>query len=222
LSNRRFLILVALLLLGIGFSLVFGRLGHPFASTAFRAPRIPLDRFPLVIGSWTGEDEPLPDRVRDIAGMDLHLNRKYISESGESVHLYLAYYGNRQRGMRTIYHNPTVCLDAAGWTQVGRQKVRVRTDSDEVEELRATLYTFRRMGRSTQILSFYLVDDELLDGPPREKPLRLALEKLKLSFDPGYYVQVQVVPEADRDPEAARRAALTFLRLAAPHILRHF
>ena len=78
------------------------------------------------------------------------------------------------------------------------------------------------MGGLSQIVNFCIIDDEVKDGPPREQPFEVAFQKLSLSFDPGYYVSVQVVPLSGRDPEESRRRALRFLELAAPLLFRHF
>lgn len=221
-TNTRFLVVALLLLFGILVSVVFGKLGHPFASTAYRAPKAPLQEFPTAIGGWKGTDEDLGDRVQEIAGMDQHLNRIYEGPDGKRALLYIAYYGNRQRGLRTIYHNPTVCLPSSGWTELGARKDSVKLESGPHPEIGVTIHGFEQRGLQVAILSFYIVDGKLLDGPPRNRPDELAVQKLTMSFDPGYYVKVNVIAVGERRFDLGRQVCLDFLKAAGPYIFRHF
>jgi hypothetical protein len=85
-----------------------------------------------------------------------------------------------------------------------------------------TVYTFERMGARTEVVNFCIIDGEVLDGPPRNKPFSIAREKLSLSREAGYYATVQVVPVPRRGGRPAREIALAFLEAAAPRLFRHF
>jgi len=221
-SNRRFLVLVAILVTGIGLSLAFGRLGHPFTSAEFRDLKLPFSEFPARIGAWRGTTHRLSANVRKIAGMDRYLLRRYADEEGErAVQLYLAYYGNKDRGMRAMYHNPTICLPASGWEWTESQTRKV-TLVDAGLEFDVSLDRFRLAGRKRVILNFSVVNGRVIDKPIRNEPLEIAAEKFRLSTDPGYFVQVQVVPLRWPDGENAGRVAVEFLEEAGRFVFLHF
>ena len=220
-SNGRFLTLAFVLVLGIVASVAVGQLGHPFASTGYRALKLPLTEFPRGVGRWTtSEDDPLTRREQKILGQDRYLRRVYRAEDGGAVRFFICYYGNKQRGLDSIFHNPTICLPAAGWEWVGSERRDIRLP-DAAREFTVSIDSFRSDASEILILNFFIVDDEVLEQTPRNTPFKLALEKFKPSADPGYFVQVQVLPLADAG-EAARAAAVEFLEAAGRHIFLHF
>jgi EpsI family protein len=221
-SNRRFFILVAVLVVGIGLSFAFGRLGHPLTSAAFRDLKLPFAEFPLEIGTWKGTTHRLSNNVRKIAGMDRYLLRQYVDEaSGRAVQLYLSYYGNKDRGMRAIYHNPTICLPASGWEWADSQ-TRTVTLVDAGLQFEVSLDRFRLSGRERVILNFSIVNGRVIDKPIRNEPLEIAAEKFRISTEPGYFVQAQVVPLRWPEGENAGRVALEFLEEAGRYVFLHF
>ncbi len=220
-SNIRFAILAGVLGLGIVASVVFGRLGSPFAAAGHRPLKVPFSEFPLRIGEWTGVDRPLTPKEIRIAGMDEYLRRDYRNPAGERILFYLCYYGNREAGLQTIYHNVTVCLPSSGWKRI-RTEHRAVTLEDAALQFPVSLHTFRKGAREIVVLCFYVVDGDVLGESPRNDPFRLGLEKLKFGSGPGYYVQAQVVTRVDGAPGEAERRVVRFLKEGGRFIFLHF
>lgn len=160
-------------------------------------------------------------REKKIAGMDQYLRRQYRSADGRSAMLYAAYYGNKAKGMETIYHNPTVCFPAAGWKWAGSEQ-RTVTLTDAARQFDVSLDTFRKPGEEITVLNFFIVDGEVLEKPPRNKPFWIGLDKLRLSGDPGYFVQAQVVTANRRDGRDGKKLAIDFLSRVGGYLFRHF
>ena len=81
------------------------------------APRTPLPELPRTLGSWTASiDVPLDRDVRDVLGVDDYVNRTYVNEAGQPVHLYIGYYASQRQG--DTIHSPQNCLPGAGWQPV--------------------------------------------------------------------------------------------------------
>jgi EpsI family protein len=222
LSNGRFLILALVLVLGIAASVLLGKLGKPFAAVGYRDLKIPFEEFPRQVGRWVrSEDDPLSPRELEILGQDRYLRRVYEAEDGAAVRLFVCYYGNKDRGLEAIFHNPTICLPAAGfkWVESERRRVTLR---DAAMDFDVSIDRFRNTTGDVLILNFFILDGDVMEQSPRNEPFRLALEKFKPSTDPGYFVQVQVVPLATAKGEKARETAVSFVEEAMSYIFRHF
>lgn len=222
-SRKRFYFLVVVLAAGIGASVVFGRLWRPFATSGYRDLRVPLAEFPTTIGEWRGEDREIDPHVRKLTAMDRGLRREYASPREKPVLLYVVWYGNRDRGLETIFHNPTVCYPAAGYTQVSSEILSVPVDG-RAHPIEATADVYRSPGGGeVEVVSFFVLDEgRIFARPPRNDVVGLGVEKLRPSFSPGYFAQVQVTTAVAGDEPSARARAVSFLRAAAGILLDHF
>lgn len=220
-TNRRFYILAGVLLLGVAASAMLGSLDHPFTAGETRHLKLAFSQYPLSIGQWKGEDRALSEREVSIAGMDEYLLRTYRHADGRVVSFYLCYYGNKLRGMESIYHSPTICFPAAGYEIASSERRRVKL-LDAARQFEVSLDRFRKSGSELLVLNFFVIDGEILEKTPRNKPFYLALEKLKLSEDPGYFVQVQVIAPFRGGGDDPTATAIAFLEEAGRHIFVHF
>jgi EpsI family protein len=73
----------------------------------------PLASFPADIGAWSARDVPLADSVEQELRADFNIQRVYVHASGDTVVLYVGYYGT-ERGGRPE-HVPHGCYTGAGW-----------------------------------------------------------------------------------------------------------
>jgi EpsI family protein len=204
-------------------SLVFGRMWRPFASTGYRDLRLAFALFPREVGGFTGTDQALGDRVAELAGMDRWLRREYRAADGGHLIFYVAYYGNRDRGLQTIYHNPTVCYPAAGYAP-GESRVASIPGGAEGPEVPVDLTVYRSStGSELLVGSFFVLDEKRASArPPRNEVVALGFEKLRPSVTPGYFVQVQVVAAVRRSLPEATAMVMRFLTAAVPPLFEHF
>jgi EpsI family protein len=180
------------------------------------------DAIPTEIGGWrTVQDEEMRDFELEITKVDDYVSRLYRGPQGESVFLYVAYHGNKERGMQTFYHNAKVCYPAAGW-QLANEQFQDLTLHDAAKHVPTCRYTFQRGGERLSVLTFFQVDDELLDQSPRNKPFWLLADRLTPRGDegPGTFVQVQVVVHVGDDPVAAATAQERFLQAFGARIFQ--
>ena len=126
------------------FVLALAMLGGTWALLASRSrPELALDRkafseFPLELGTFSGRDRELDERVLDRLKLTDHLMRVYVPKSPEQprldafegqtrqsaapVGLYVGYYGSQRTG--ATYHSPKNCLPGGGWIFKSIQPVR--------------------------------------------------------------------------------------------------
>ncbi len=188
------------------------RMGALIGTVALRRPLA--DAVPRELGGWKGTDEPLDRHAVELIKMDDYVRRSYRRADGDSVLLYVAYHGNKERGMQTYYHNATVCFTSAGWT-IESQQLGTETLHDLAREVPVCRYVFVKEDKRLSVLTFFKVDGELLDQSPRNKPIWMLLDKLTPRFDdsPGTFVQVQIVADVEgRDAFKAAEVQSRFLR----------
>jgi EpsI family protein len=79
-------------------------------------PRQPLHDLPYMLGPWTGEEQPLEDRVVQVVGVTDYTNRIYSQPGEPPVQLYVGYYASQRTG--DTIHSPKNCLPGSGWDPV--------------------------------------------------------------------------------------------------------
>jgi EpsI family protein len=229
-SPARFLLLAGILLASAAATVAIG--GNPISPAGYRGLRMPFSEFPLTIGGYRGRDIPLAEKARELVGMDRYLQREYHPipggpegpAPGGSLLFYVSYHGNKARGLEAIYHNPTVCLPAAGWDWVDSRRKSVTLADLAMEfEVSLDLFRHRRSGREKVVLNFFVVEERrAVGGTPRNQPFWVGLERLRSGDGPGYLAQIQVVRDVNGTREDAERRVLEFLRRAGGRILLHF
>ncbi len=176
---------------------------------------------PLEFAGWSGVDDPLTEAVLRTTKVDDYVRRVYRDSAGTEVMLYVAYHGNKERGMQTYYHNASVCFPSQGW-EIASQRESSETLHDVAAEVPVCRYVFSKGGDRLSVLTFFKVDDEFLDQSPRNKPFWTMLDRVKPQFDdsPGTFVQVQIITPVGPGGEfAAADVQTRFLRDLGRRIL---
>lgn len=187
-----------------------------------RLPHRLTDAIPASLGDWRGVDDPLTEAAIRTTQVDDHLRRRYTTDRGAELLLYVAYHGNKERGMQTWYHNPTVCLPTQGWT-LESERTATETLHDIARPVPVCRYVFEKDGHRLSLLTFFQVGGELLDQSPRNKAMWTLVDRAlpQLDDSPGTFVQAQViVPIGDGGEPAASDVQSQFLRTFGSAILR--
>ena len=146
-----------MLTFGIGYRVIAARLAAPVKTASINPAA--LERFPLQIGSWTGQDIPIDEAIVRATDTDAHINRRYSRHSAsESVWLYIAS-GVRARDL--MPHRPEVCYTGQGWTLIDRQFVEMPLSDGT--RLPCNCFRFSRGAlnkRNVVVLDYYIVDGQ--------------------------------------------------------------
>ena len=88
-------------------------------------PHQPLRELPYKLGSWTGTEQPLQERIIQAVGVSDNANRNYSGQQVRPAQLYVGYYASQRTG--DTIHSPKNCLPGAGWdpVQSGYTKISV-------------------------------------------------------------------------------------------------
>jgi EpsI family protein len=84
-----------------------------------RVDAAPLAALPLTVGEWAGADVSMTSAEVELLRADHHVQRLYARPPGETLWLYVGYYGTARGGVPE--HTPEACYAAAGFGIVERR-----------------------------------------------------------------------------------------------------
>jgi EpsI family protein len=142
---------------GAAYHVLAARLAAPVNTISM--PPGALERLPLQIGGWTGQNVPLDEAVVRATDTDAHVSRTYSRyNTSENISLYIAY-GVKARDL--MPHRPEVCYTGAGWTLTDKSSVELslgdgmKLPCSAFQFSRGTLHT-----KKTVVLDYYIVDGQ--------------------------------------------------------------
>jgi EpsI family protein len=201
-----------MLVFGVAYHVLAARLAVPVTITAVSSAE--LQRLPLQIGDWTGQEVPLDEAIVLATDTDAHVSRRYSRHgASESVWLYIAS-GVRARDL--MPHRPEVCYTGQGWTLTDKQFVELPLSDGT--RLPCNCFRFSRGALNTSnvvVLDYYIVDGQYCYD--------VSLLRSKAWRGSGtveYVAQVQIVTSitAGLTADSVRRIVQTFAIDSAPLI----
>lgn len=176
-------------------------------------PHQPLRELPSTLGSWVGQEYPLPPEIVQAASASEYLNRVYFRPENPSVQLYVGYYMSQRIG--DTIHSPKNCLPGSGWDPIrssyvtlsvpGARQITVNEfliQHDLDKEL--VFYWYQSRGRvlaSEYAGKFWMVADSIsrnrTDG-----------------------ALVRLVTPVNGDEAQARARLVSFIQLLFPHLYK--
>ena len=207
---------VLMLIYGLGYRVLAARLESPVNTTPISQET--LDRLPMQIGDWTGQEVPLDVTVVRATDTDAHLSRRYLGHgAAENAWLYVAC-GVKARDL--MPHRPEVCYTGAGWTLMDGRDMELSLDDGA--KLPCNFMRFSRGLLSKEkvaVLYYYIVDGEYCGDVSL-----LRSKAWRGSGTVGYVAQVQVVTPilSDLNADAATEIVSRFAAESALPIARLF
>jgi len=120
--DKRFIFLVCLLIMACLLAWNF------YFKAYFQRDTVDIVNFPKSIGSWEGEDLPIPAQDLAILETTNAFVRRYTNPTGEEVYLFIVYSQNN----RKVSHPPEICYTGSGATIVDRLLKPIRIN-DEIK-----------------------------------------------------------------------------------------
>ncbi len=221
-SNRKSVIIAAVV---AGFLMFVSSATYRVLAARLEAPvntaslsSAALERLPLQIGDWTGQEVPLDEAIVRATDTEAHINRRYLRHnSSEYILLYVAY-GVRARDL--MPHRPEVCYTGAGWTLIDRRSMELSLSDGK--KLPCSAFQFSRgtlNTKKTVVLAYYIVDEQYC----RDVSL-LRSKAWRGSGTVRYVAQVQIVASTtvNLNAESAARLVCEFAAESATSISRLF
>ncbi len=140
-------IIIALLLLG---GLTGGALTYSLGSSRGTAvvQNAPLERLPMTLDDWRGQDRPVDDSITALLGQDRILHRVYENNLGQTISVFAIYWSSAK--LVKGYHHPDVCLGNQGF-RVTSQRIEILRPRDS-RPIPATAREYERDGSSQFVL----------------------------------------------------------------------
>ena len=146
---------------------------------------MPLDQFPLVLGTWHGADQPRPDpQTLRVLAADALLDRVYLERGQAPVGLFVAYYGAQQHG--EAIHSPQNCLPGSGWQPVSRRRAVIETSGGPID---ANRYVIEKQGRQQLVLYWFQGRGRTVSSEYANK-FHLVLDAMRLGRTDGSLVRI--------------------------------
>lgn len=146
-----------------------------------------LNRLPMQIGDWVGQEVAVDERIMQATGGDAHINRQYSRRGGlESISLYIVLGTNTHDIMS---HRPLGCYRASGWTLIGRDSAAIPLSSGP--PIPSLIYQFYREGTPSDkvtVLHYCYADGKYFD-----EVMKVLSEGWRGLRSIGYAAQVQVI-----------------------------
>jgi EpsI family protein len=207
---------VFMLIFGVAYRVLAARLAAP-VNTASVPPTV-LERLPLQIGDWMGEDVPLDEAIVRATDTDAHVNRHYSRQNGlESIMLYIAG-GVKARDL--MPHRPEVCYTGQGWTLTDRQFVELPLS--EGTKLPCNCFRFSR--GALNLSNVVVLDYYIVNGQYCHDVSLLRSKAWRGSGTVEYVAQVQIVTSvtAGMSADSVTKIVQDFAVESAPLIYRLF
>lgn len=200
---------ILMLASGLGYRALAAQMRVPLSNPPVAANA--LERLPLVIGNWLGQDTPLDETVIPRTDADALINRRYLRGDGSGpVALYVAC-GTRANEL--MQHQPDVCYKASGWRLADYRQTELRIN-DQVQ-LPCGIFQFQRTDLTSErvVVLHYFIADEHRYG--NVSLLRSRVWRVLGSVD--YVAQVQIAAGCETSSvESATRAVCDFAVDSAP------
>lgn len=204
-----------MLVIGLAHYALAARLAGSPSSTPI-APDA-LERFPMQIAGWTGQDVPLDEAIVRKTRSDAHINRRYSRGSApESISFYVAC-GVNICGQ--VSHRPELCYVGAGWVLAGHRSVELLIGDGMT--LPCNIREFVRGGLVTErvtVLNYFIADGLYCRNISR---LRSRVWRVFTAVD--YVAQVQIVASTETlTTDEATRIVSDFAVDSASQIMKLF
>jgi len=177
------------------------------------ALRVPLEQFPVALGDWHGQDQPLEQRIADATGADDLLNRTYRDQSGRSIGLYVGYYRSQRTG-ETI-HSPKNCLPGTGWDPV--RAGRLTIPISPAPPITVNEYLVEKDGNRYLVFYWYQARGRVIASEYAGK-VCLVLDAITRNRTDGALVRLFTVTKDGEDK--ARERAVNFVQVLYPELTR--
>jgi len=148
----------------------------------------PLDKFPLQLAAWSGEDLPIPDETRKVLRTDDLLLRQYVRLDAEEppVDLFIAYFPTQRTGV--TYHSPRNCLPDSGWAEI-QPREPVPLSGSGFQPFVANQYVVAKGPDRLLVVYWYLAHGEAIASEYAAK-IRLVKDSFRLNRSDGSLIRI--------------------------------
>lgn len=169
-----------------------------------------LEYLPMQIGALKGTDLFFEESVYKILNADMNIFRDYVSPTGQTINLYVGYYGTAKGGRAS--HLPQYCYTGQGWAIETWNQATLNTSSSKVSINRMIV----KKGNYRQLVYFWFQAEETIMTTGWEQNVYKFQHKLLYNRNDGAFVRVSTLLPAGQEAqaeEAVRQFSHTIMTL---------
>jgi EpsI family protein len=170
-----------------------------------------LDNLPMRMSSLNAKELHFEDSVYAVLNADGNLLRNYVSPEGDSIGLYIGYYGTAKGGRAT--HLPQYCFTGQGW---GIEKWDfVSFESPGIGEVRVNRMIVKK-GLTRQLIYFWFQSESTVMATGLEQNWYKFQHKFLYNRNDGSFIRVSMplpTGQEDRIEEQVQRFSVAIMPL---------
>ena len=181
-------------------------------------PRQLLSEFPQQLGSWVGNDVPIPQDALEVLGPGDFLLRIYRNQGRPEpyVDLFIAYFPSQRAG--DTLHSPKHCLPGAGWLPLESSRISVPlTGKGSVPMNR---YVIGKGGDRQLVLYWYYAHERAVASEYSAK-FYLVTDSIRMNRSDGAMIRLTTPLRPSESSDQAQQRLLSFANEVSPQ-LDHF
>lgn len=184
----------------------------------------PLNQVPENLGSWSGQDIPIPSATLEVLGKGDFLNRVYLHDAAPGVaptnalaattppvQLFIAYFPTQRTGQ--AIHSPQNCLPGSGWTFLS-SGVTAFTD-DTGKKYRVGDYIISDGRAKQEVLYWYQTHGRSIANDYSAK-LHMLADSIRLGRTDAALVRVITPVEPNEGATEAHTRLVNFTKFVTP------
>jgi len=117
----------------------------------WQSDTVSIHLFPKVIGEWSSEEIPITDKEKAILETDNVFTRKYATQDGKEVYLFVVYSQNN----RKVSHPPEICYVGSGVSVVEKSQNTIEGGVNQVKKSVIEVNSLKLSKGQTEQIAFY-------------------------------------------------------------------
>lgn len=198
-AGKQFIISTILLMMVFFIVIIINARGIP------QVTETNLEKLPMTIGKYHGEEDFFSDAINQELNADKYVYRHYRNVVGETVDLYVGYYGTAKGG-RTG-HNPYACLPGAGWAITGNKSISLVTDNYP-DGVSVNLVFASKEGVGRVLVHWYQTAGVTVLSTGIQQNIHRFLGRVLHNRNDGAYVQISALADEDTLPDAQMKVKM--------------
>ena len=174
-------------------------------------PHQSLSQLPYTLGTWTGTDQPLQNRIVQAVGVSDYVNRVYTSPGLGLAQLYVGYYANQRTG--DTIHSPKNCLPGAGWDPVRSGYINLSLPNEDPIVVNEYII---QQGLDRQLVFYWYQGRGRVIASEYSGKFWMVADAISRNRTDGALVRI-LTPTNDGETNARARLA-SFAQLLVPHL----
>jgi exosortase D (VPLPA-CTERM-specific) len=198
------------------FALLSGTIEERHESAPMRSQFVD---FPMDLGDWRGNHLPIESRYLAALRMDDYLLADYSSMNGETVSVYMAYYGSQEKGRSA--HSPQSCIPGGGWEIASHRNVNLAFEKDGQEAAYPANRVLIKKDQQKQLVLYWFKQRERILSDEYLVKLYLFWDALTRHRSDGALIRLASIIEPGESEESVEQRLIELAHRVQPQLPKY-